>query len=346
MPFSVPATRSRLAVILILSCLGLLVASTAATVLAAGESLRRSAVLPSPLREELARAEHANRAIDWLVDSLVEPLLDASTPGEETLRDMYQLLTPPSDDVVMWDQYTTVAELLNAFSLPNMQREQFEQRWQDNVAAADSALLHDNVADAERRARENIAGARWLMQKPTAQEARRGRELLAQAAFLLSRSAKQGEHPALYTAAQQLTGLVRISAATLAIPEARPWVLGKTTDIKQLSAIAGNDALIPAMRIASLTTVIAGACLDQREVLFGPSDQRLRALIAIGDSLRDIPRVDAIIASHRESLMRIINPREYSATLPTLATSAWQSLLYLFVPPTVRARVQMCRALV
>lgn len=346
MPFSVPAKRSRIAVVLVLSCLGLLFASTAATVLAAGESQRRAAAALSPTSGAQPRLDQANGIMNQLVDSLVEPVFAAPGVGSLALRGMLDILTTPSDITLDIDQYSTVAELLNVGALADHQRSLFVQRWQDHYRAADSALLRHDVTSALRYARENIASARRLSQRPQAHDARPGRELLAQGAILLARTALQAEQPYLHSAAQHLADLAQQLAPFLAVSGSTPLVLGRATDPKQLAAIAGNQSLLPAMRISSLTTVLAGACLEQREVLFGPSDHRLRSLIALGDSVRDIPRSGLVVAMHRESLQRIANPRAYMSATPDTAATPLQTVLHLFVPPSVRARVQLCRALV
>lgn len=346
MPFSVPVKRSRLAVILVLCSLGLVFASTAATVLAAGESQRRSAGVSFPTTIEFSRLDQSNAAVNRLVDSLVEPLFTGSGAGNVALRKMLELLTVNSEDTLTWDQYTSISELLNALKLPDNQRQRFEELWNENYRAADSALVRHDMEGALQYARENIASARWLLQKPVAADAKVGRELLAQGASLLARTALQDEQPFLRSAAQHLAELTQQSAASLETTGSASWAFGKSPDEKHLAAIAGNQLLLPAIRIASLTTVLAGACLEQREVLFGPSSARFRTLIALGDSLRDIPRAIELVAVHRESLLRIARPQEYMSNTTDPSATRLQTLLHLFVPPSVRARVHMCRALV
>lgn len=353
MPFSASARRSKLAATLVLCCLGLLFASTAATVLAAGESQRRVAASMSNVGSDAASDTQSIDAISHLVDSLVEPLFFAGstgvgarhTVGNPTVRNMLDLLTADSANMSGWDQYTTVQELLTGLRMPKNRLHAFELLWHTNMRDADSALLHGQPAEAIRRARENIAAARWVLLMPSTSDARIGRDLLAGGAKLLARSALQDDQPFLNTAAERLTELAQRARVSLSTEHAPASHWGANIDEAALLAIADNRTLLPAARVASLTAALTGTCLREREVLFGPSRKRVRSMMALGLAIRDLPNGDRLAAIHRESLMRLERP---SASVREEANDPadWAATITRFmIPSTVRARVQLCRTI-
>lgn len=354
MPFSARARRSKLAATLVLCCLGLLFASTAATVLAAGESQRRVAASASNTPSDAVGLNQSVDAINHLVDSLVEPLFTAvhargaagRAAGNATVRAMLDLVAADRSDAVTWDQYTTVAELLADMRLSDVRLRAFESLWHTNMLGADSALAQGLSADAIRRARENIASARWLLQMPSTSDARVGRELLTEAANLLGRAALQDEQPFLNTAAERLGELAQRARVSLSTERTPSWRWGANIDEAQLMAIASNRALLPAVRVASLTSVLAGSCLREREVLFGPSQTRLRSMMALGLAIRDLPRGEILAAIHRESLSRLEHPDAYMHLDINDPPNVAATITRLIIPSTVQARVQLCRTII
>ncbi|MBL0172753.1 MAG: hypothetical protein IPP90_19005 [Gemmatimonadaceae bacterium] len=367
-------TRSAGAKLLWLTALtaaGLVASATAATVYSAGKIQRKHARLDSASVVSLDAAR-GTASLVALTDSLVAPLGPLSPIDSITLAQIVALLTAPADSAT-WIPHaaadtahaaTTAAYRrwtrsapLTAFwgirpgfpgiedsrAVPMLRLQPLKRLWKESEAAADSALSAGDTDTALLRARETLAGARHLINQPSPIDALVGRVMLSDGAKLLARAALQADQPALHSSAQRLLSMTR---AWTPVPRGLWTMSPRTAASTNLLDMAGDRTLSPATRFVAIEVMVAGACVNTREVLFGPSAARHEAVNAMIDAAGDIPRLSELRPFFHRTLAKLDqSPETFAGDTrrpPPSDEPMLQTLLRLVVPARVQARVDAC----
>ena len=376
MPLLHTMTPSRLLLLSLLMVSGAMVSATAASVYAAGDAARRleRSVRPHALLD--AGGSGSASGLTRLVDSLAAPLGSATPLDSGTMRRVLAVITKPSDrgwilrPVVsvadtaslalyrawvhsaawpaLWGYAPQFGDTIRWHAIPIRRLQPVKRWWTANEHAADSALMRGDVGTALVRARENIAGARHLMNQPLAIDALVGRVMLVDGAKLLARIALQADDIALHTAAERLLQQSRAfepvprgSLARLARAAADP-------SSPELLAMAGDTAQLRSRRVLTLERLTAGACFNTREMLFGAARARHETLDRAIAAMHDIPRLQELrTALHRELDQFSSGPSRLPAPThgPAEWTSAAETALRWLLPRTIEDRVDYCRSL-
>ena len=129
----------------------------------------------------------------------------------------------------------------------------------------------------------------------------------------------------------------------LAAGHHRLWELGNNPADPRLMRIAGDTTLDPTLRTATLKLVVDGVCISEREVIFGPSAARHRAVDTLLWAMRDIPESREL----RVHQHRLLNQIKFNAgeLLPeTQMNTLWfNALMKWIIPKSVNDRVGYCR---
>lgn len=356
----------------VLTAVGMLASATAATVYAAGDTQRRHGKRVDFMRRLLLEPSRNVATIRTLADSLVSPLGVLPPIDSATLSRIVALISAPSDSAI-WLAHapadTTRAHALAVFrrwtrseplpafwgvrpgfpglaesaSIPMSRLQPLKRLWKANEAEADSALLVGDTETALQRARENIAGARHLIEQPSPVDAMVGRVMLTDGVKLLARTALQADQPVLHSAAQRLLSLTR---SLQPVPR-NLWNMNRGEALEgRLLDLARDRTLHPATRFVAIELMVAGACASTREVLFGPSVARHQALNTMIDATRDIPRLVELRSSFHRTLDKLDHAPETfmggtSQPRPTHESMS-ATLLRLVVPTRVQARIDAC----
>ena len=376
MNVSAKSAGAKLLLLTLLSAAGLLASATAATVFAAGRTLRSEGA-----RANFSPAVNLDASRHWesirvLSDSLIEPLGPLHAVDSSTLRAIVALIAVTADSSrwishlaadtastpslatfrrwarseplpAFWGLRVGMAGIADQRAIPSPRLQIMKQLWRANEAQADSALVHGDALTALDRARENIAGARHLMFQPWPISALVGRVMMMDGAKLLARSALQADQPALHTAALRLEAMSRALAI---MPRGGLRALDASVadpQDDQLPAMARDRSLTPATRYLAVELMVAGTCLSTRDVLFGPSQARHAAVDEMFDETRDINRMNELRPLFHRTLTVFDESPErelIAAGMRPPADEAWgETLLRLVVPRKVQARVDFCR---
>jgi hypothetical protein len=373
MGVSSSSAGSKLLLLTLLTGAGLVAAGTAATVYAAGDVQRREAHRASSVSG--ARTDGRNwRTLAALADSLTAPLGARAPLDSGYLAQLVDLVAAPRDSAswiphqhpaaglddslalfrrlayveplpAFWGARAGFAGLDDSRGVPSHRLQTLKALSTRNEADADSALVRGDTSEAMLRARENVAVARQLVLQPHPLDALVGRTLMKSAAALLARAALQAGQPSTHSAAQRLQSVTQswkiASEGTFAGPR------GPLND-DDLRAIARDRSVHPATRFLAIERMVVAACLSTRDVLFGPGAERHEAIDAMIHDTRDIPRVHELQPLLHRTLDHLAqDPATFMG--PTWKRSTQQepvheALLRLFVPRTIQARIDVCRA--
>ena len=376
MPLPHTMTPSRLLLLSLLTVSGAMVSATAASVYAAGDAARRleRSVKPHALPD--AGGSGSASGLTRLVDSLVAPLGSATPLDSGTMRRVLAVITKPSDrgwilrPVVsvadtasltlyrawvhsaawptLWGYAPQFGDTVRWHAIPIRRLQPVKRWWTANEHAADSALMRGDVGTALVRARENIAGARHLMNQPLAIDALVGRAMLVDGAKLLARIALQADDIALHTAAERL---LQQSRAFAPVPRGSLALLARAAadpSSPELLAMAADTAQLRSRRVLTLERLTAGVCFNTREMLFGAAHARHETLDRAIAAMHDIPRLPELRpALHRELDEFSAGPSRLPARTygPAEWTSAAETALRWLLPRTIEDRVDYCRSL-
>ncbi|AMW05410.1 hypothetical protein [Gemmatimonas phototrophica] len=122
------------------------------------------------------------------------------------------------------------------------------------------------------------------------------------------------------------------------------WASGWKLSPQALVSRAAQRDLPASERLATLEYLVAGACLEPREMLFGASAYRWTQLHAAAAVLRDVPQQAHALALARRSL------QQFSAGPGKGAVRGddknfGEHVVQLVLPDILLERVQRCRAL-
>lgn len=375
-----PSTGAKLLLLTALTASGLLASATAATVYVAGAPQRPGASATragggtdgsASMRFDGSRSGPALAA---LIDSLLEPIGPTATPDSANVSQMVALIAGDSTGgpAPAWRPHLAPAQSPDA-RLRIYRRwarsEQMPPFWAytqgfpgvhasrdmpvthiaalralaaANESEADSALVHGNVEEAFERARENIAAARHLVWQPFPIDALIGRALLSNAAKLLARTALQGNQPTVHT---QATRLHSLSVNALIAPKPTWNVFshyGASPDDPRLFAVAGDTTLFPATRMLAIESMVAGACLNTREVLFGALPARHEAIDQLLTLTSDVPRAQELAPALHGSLAQFDAATMAASQTVRDEWSISAQVLAWLVPSSVSARARAC----
>ncbi len=375
---STATAGTKLALLTLLTSVGVLVCATAATVYTAGRAPRSTRLNPSRQQEPTRQWEPIRALSDSLVAPLAGPRGEFAPLDSATLAAIVALIASPSDSAA-WITHSrpdtarghtmaayrawTHAAVLPPFwglrvddwassdvhptTAPRLQT--LKGLWRFNEAEADSALVRGDVRTALLRARENIAGARHLLWQPTPISALVGRVMMAEGAKLLARVAMQADDPSLHSAAERLLTMVRASQF---VPNSALYVsptLEREPGAGKLAALAGDRSLHPATRVLAIEIMVGASCSTIREVLMGPSHARYAAIDSMIESTSDIPHMRDLKPIYRRRLdlyatashenMKALGIREP-------VDEEWSDVLVrALVPTSVLARADYCKVM-
>lgn len=376
MPLPHSMTPSRLLLLSLLTVSGAVVSATAASVYAAGDAARRLEERGKPPARVDAGKVQARNALTRLVDSLAAPLGSGTPLDSGTMRRVLAVITEASERgwiehpvasavdtsslalyrswvrsapwPALWGYAPLFGEGVRLHAIPMRKLQPVKRWWTANEHAADSALMRGDIATALVRARENIAGARHLIDQPLAIDALVGRVMLVDGAKLLARVALQADDIALHTAAERL---LQQSRAFEPVPRGNLALLAHAAaDPRsvELLALAADTAQLRSRRAITLERLTAGVCFNTREMLFGASQTRHETLDRAIASMHDIPRVAELrTALHRELDGFSSGPHlpPGRAPAPTALSGAAETALRWLLPRTIEDRVDYCRSL-
>ncbi len=375
-----PSTGAKLLLLTALTASGLLASATAATVYVAGAPQRpaASAARAGGRTDGSASTRfdgsRSGPALSALIDSLIDPLGPAASPDSANVAQMVALIAGDSTgaSAPAWRPHDAPAQSPDARlriyrqwarsermppfwaydagfpgvrasrDMPVTQIAALRALAIANESEADSALVHGDVDAAFVRARENIAAARHLVWQPFPIDALIGRALLSNAAKLLARTALQGNQPTVHTQATRLQSLT----ATAQIAPKPTWNVfshyGASPDDPRLFAVAGDATLFPATRMLAIESMVAGACLNTREVLFGALPARHDAIDQLLKLTSDMPRAQELAPALHGSLAEF--DAATMAASPTVRDewSISAQVLAWLVPSSVSARARAC----
>lgn len=163
---------------------------------------------------------------------------------------------------------------------------------------------HDHPA-AIRAARASAAYALALLGEPLADIADVGATGLANVARMAERIGAVAGDTAMRTLAAELNWAIAARRGTSSV-----WGLGQNKLMADPVAPAGwtalgDSGLRPSVRGLLLDGIVGGICLNPREVFFGPSPARIARLDSAAAALRDLPRIDDLIAWQRRRLAKV-----------------------------------------
>lgn len=376
-----PSTGAKLLLLTALTASGLLASATAATVYVAGAPQRPAASDTRAGGETDGSASRhfdgsrSGPALSALIDSLIDPIGPAEPPDSAMVSQMVALIAGDStgDNAPAWRPHHAPAQSPVARLRIYRQWARAEQMapfWAysqgfpgvrasrdvpvthiaalralaaANESEADSALVHGDVDEAFVRARENIAAARHLVWQPFPIDALIGRALLSNAAKLLARTALQGNQPTVHTQAMRLQSL---TANALIAPKPTWNVFshyGASPDDPRLFALAGDATLFPATRMLAIESMVAGACLNTREVLFGALPARHEAIDQLLKLTSDVPRAQELAPALHGSLAQFDAATMVTSPAVHDEWSISSQVLAWLVPSNVSARARACR---
>jgi hypothetical protein len=364
-------------VLLGLAVAGAVSAATAVGVYVATDPPRRWAKVGAPVQAGPPPAPGAFLVVSRLLDSLVAPLGTAEPLDSTRLRAFVALTGNPSSNTSWVAEPDTVpsraprrvvspatVSLYRAWArstplpafwgyrpgfgapatldqLPIRRQTVLAALWRANAAEADTALVRGDVSDALVRARENLAGARHLIDQPLAIDLMIGKAQLKEAAKLLGRVARQANDSALAAAADRLLKLN--ASLSPFLPYGSAPLLRAATDPASDSLIRfAVDTAMPLAHRLQLTEIQAfGACFNPREMLFGISDERRAAMDRLLVALADIPRIGEL----HGPLVRMFEYADGDSPLarPPRHRGLGERLLEVVLPDGITARMRWCR---
>ena len=366
----------KLLLMTLLTGAGLTAGGTAATVYAAGDVQRRESAQNGSAATSVQDITRQWRPILALADSLTASVRGRERLDSAYLRTLVALVAAPGDSLrwiahattsfdergalatvrrlayidslpAFWGARSPAPNDSEHFGVPGPRLQILKRAFNANVAEADSSLVHGDTADALLRARENVAAARQLFAQPRVLDALVGRTLLRDASKLLARAALQAQEPSLHSAALRLQN----GAQALDIGGGRALLMGgASVSDEQLLALARDRKAHPASRLLAVEKAVAAACLNTRDVLFGPSAERFQLVDGMIADLSDIPRANELrrLYDHRLSQLAhdpsAILGREWKRS--TINEPLSEALLRLVVPARVQARIDVCRVIV
>ena len=359
-----------------LATMALLVLSsgTAASVYVAGDAPRRVAGLPpsAPFELEGYRTRDAIRA---LIDSLVAPLgapvaLDdvsyrrvvalavgrgqvnpfvdtrgVSTGSGEADLELFRRFARAQTLPALWGYRGGGGVSMPVHHVANREVAPLRKLFALNAAAVDSALARGNVQQAMIHARENVAATRHYLDQPIPVDLLVGRNLGIQGARLVQRVALISGEPATVSRAKQLEALLRQSFVSQPL-YSRLYRYGRDAESTSLLALASDRSVHPALRLSTLEGAVNGACLNTREMLFGPAPERRKLLDDLARAVADIPRANELVPNARRSLAYFEAGSTDSLALAGVPGRLLlpRSAMEQVVPEAVRGRVAYCRA--
>ncbi len=382
-----PSTARSLPVTLLRSTLlviaAVLTTGTAATVIVAGDSARRTPREAASGRLDLApfRRRSAMRA---LLDSVIAPLgnpppldsaalrrvvaltrtadraepnaengsvwiaarAEAATSGveaQQSLRAWARSAPLPA----LWGYTTGLGGVQLPWELPVRSWPALQRFVRLSEAEADSALLVGDADMAMLRARETIAAARHFVDQPTMLDAMIGRSLVQHGARLLDRAARQAEQPVAASQALRLATMAREGASVSHATVLQLRALGIDLRDGRLLAIAQDRTLAPSLRLAAVDAGFVGVCLRARELLVGADADRRTGLEALAAAVADVPRANELtpLLLHALDAFEKNGLRDDRVVQRARMAGGWPALSPWLVPPIVQQRAAVCRAL-
>jgi hypothetical protein len=122
------------------------------------------------------------------------------------------------------------------------------------------------------------------------------------------------------------------------------WASGWGLTPQALVARAAQRDLPASERLATLAYVVAGACLEPREMLFGASASRWAQLNAAAVALRDVPAQARASALARQSLQGF-SAGDRADPVGGDEKQIGEHVIQLVLPDILLERVRWCRAL-
>lgn len=210
-----------------------------------------------------------------------------------------------------------------------------------NTEAGLLAFREGRYDIAMERARENMAGARHLIEQPVELDAMLGRIELGVGIRLLSMSARASGDSVTLRRATVLDSAIRkyyFGPAQLTAEEADPRS-------KAAEAVIADQSMLPSHRMAAFDAIIRGGCRNTREVVFGFDERRRDAIERALASVSDIHRGPELAQQSLQYFDRMTNPDQPAREPVKGSVLDRNEILKLFswiVPPGVRARATLC----
>jgi hypothetical protein len=372
---STTSSASRLLALLGLAVAGAVSAATAVGVYVATDPPRRwaRAGVPSPSPESASAGQF--RVLSGLLDSLVAPLGTAQTldsarlsafvalTGDASLKRSWiaepRTPVPPrtvvsSTELSLYRAWARSAPLpafwgyrpgfgapADMHQLPIRRHSVLTALRRANAADADSALARGDVSDALLRARENLAGARHLIDQPFAIDVMIGKAQIKESAKLLGRVARQANDPALAGAADRLQVLNESFSPLPPLGPAPLLRAARDPASDSLVRLALDTSMHPARRLQLAEMQVFGACFNPREMLFGVRAERRAGLGRLFVALGDIPRAGELEAAFRGTFD--LADGESPRARPPRYRGLGEQLLEVVLPDGITARMRWCR---
>jgi serine/threonine-protein kinase len=166
-----------------------------------------------------------------------------------------------------------------------------------NMSAALIAQRRGDSAVALERLRENVAVGRHLLRSPWAYELLLGHRVLLGVGPSLRSIASQTHDERLAREADALReALRRIMSEGQALSRVLPALFANLDEPAGLRVV-GDSTFVPALRVdGAHAGIVAGSCLNPREILFGVDARRTDLLRRGAAKLADIPRAGDVAA--------------------------------------------------
>jgi hypothetical protein len=166
-----------------------------------------------------------------------------------------------------------------------------------NATTAASAFARGDTALALERLRENIAVGRYLARSPWGTERWLGHEVLKDVTRAFAAIAGRAHDEALARESAALRdALERVSADARALSRVWPALFANLDEPAGLR-VMGDASFAPARRVdGAYTGIVAGSCLNPREILFGVDPRRIALMRRGIAALADIPRAEDVVA--------------------------------------------------
>lgn len=210
-----------------------------------------------------------------------------------------------------------------------------------NTEAGLLAFRDGRYETAMERARENIAGARHLIEQPIELDAMLGRIQMSVGVRLLSMSARESGDSATLLRATVLDSAIRkyyFGPAQLTAEEADPRS-------NAAESVIADRSMLPSHRMAAFDAIVRGGCRNTREVVFGFDERRRESIERALASVSDIHRGPELAQQSLRYFDRMTNPDQPEREPVKGSVLDRNEILKLFsriVPPGVRARATLC----